>query len=66
MGCKGTCVRSCIPNPPIGERYTKGNKRCTTCEKFFNGRKYCPCCTSMLRSNSRIRKYRPQVARIPN
>ncbi len=62
MACKGTCTKH-KANKPFGKnRYTIGQKMCSTCGIFiyWDG-KHCPCCNFVLRTKHKGTKTRHQL-----
>lgn len=65
MTCQGLCVKYCLhPDPPRDQRYKNGNRRCTSCEVYYNGRTTCPCCNNVLRAKPRRYDAREEPPRI--
>ena len=62
MACKGTCHRYKAKWIAQTFRYASGQKRCNSCEIFVSwDGKHCPCCGMMLRTRSRVSRYRENV-----
>lgn len=56
MTCKGICSRHKAKRPILGTRYGTGQKRCQTCEVFFQiESNFCLCCGYRLRVRPRNR-----------
>ena len=63
--CNRTCKQFEAKKPIGGTRYGQGQKRCQMCETWVNYEgNWCPCCHYRLRSKSRLRRCKPNVARI--
>jgi len=56
--CKGLCVSLKAPTTLNRIRYSIGQKRCSFCAEFFLTEDIrCPCCSSIMRTGPRKKKY---------